>query len=103
MAIARGNNNGEAEKTTDIYNISWKGMACSFDISGDIDSISVDIRISAADSNSSLVDKMKQPDGDGHTRLLVTVDDVEGKSAYLVLISDADNKVINQKRIQIGG
>ena len=94
---------GEAEKTTDIYNISWKGMACSFDISGDIDSISVDIRISAADSNSSLVDKMKQPDGDGHTRLLVTVDDVEGKSAYLVLISDADNKVINQKRIQIGG
>ena len=46
---------------------------------------------------------MKQPDGDGHTRLLVTVDDVEGKSAYLVLISDADNKVINQKRIQIGG
>ncbi|SEM42715.1 hypothetical protein SAMN04487770_13841 [Butyrivibrio sp. ob235] len=89
-------------ETTEIKNVSWKGMACSFDVSGDVDSIIADIRVAPADSSSSLVDKKKQPDSDGHTRLIVTADDIEGKSAYIVLISNLDKKIINQKQIQIG-
>lgn len=83
-----------------ISNIKWKGMSCSFDIIGNISDITACIRTSPADKNS-LISSEKKPEEDGHTRLLVTEDDLDGKKAYIVLI-DSNENLVMQKEVIVG-
>ncbi len=93
----------ENESITQIEDITWKGMACSFDVKGDIENLIVDIRFAPSDESTSIVANAKQPDIDGHARLLVVNDDAEGKNAYVVVLSKSEKTVLYQKSIVIGG
>jgi hypothetical protein len=87
----------------EIAKVSWRGMRCQIDVVPVIPGLWVDIRTKAAAADSSMLATAK-PLIEGKVSLVVPDDDstLEG-SAAVVVILDADGKVIQKANTTIGG
>lgn len=86
----------------EIANVSWRGMRCQVEVVPSAPGLSVDIRTKAAAAASSLLATAK-PLNDGKASLVVPDDDskLEGSAAVIVIL-DANGKVIQKANTTIG-
>lgn len=84
-----------------INQITWKRMRCYVTIEGPRHELTIDIRTAPANANTSIISNLKTIGEDDILSLIVTDDEMEGKSAYVVLLSN--DKVVAQKETIIGG
>ena len=83
-----------------IINIEWKGLRCYVKVDGEFSGLILDIRTQAGNSSSSIVN----PKMFNKTIASVVVedDDMEGKSAFIVLLTE-NGELIAQESTIIGG
>ena len=85
-----------------ITYFGWKGLRCSVEVEGDVFGISVDIRTQPGNSQSTVVANTKELNKSGAASVVVENEDLEGKSAHLVLL-DNDGNLLKQVGVVIGG
>ncbi|MEB3189722.1 MAG: BREX-1 system phosphatase PglZ type B [Snowella sp.] len=90
-----------ANPSVEITDIVWKGLRCTIAVAGDIAGLSLDIRTHPGNSASSVVLSVKEFKANGTASVVVENEDLEGQSAYLILL-DANNQVIAQYPVEIG-
>ncbi|MBB3332249.1 hypothetical protein BDK63_003143 [Halomonas campaniensis] len=85
-----------------IDDLVWKGLRCTLVVEGDSDDLMLDVRRHAGDPASSLVLSPKPFKVGGKASVVVEDDDLEGESAYAVVL-DAAGQVLAQRSTTIGG
>lgn len=85
-----------------IDDLVWKGLRCTLVVEGESDSMTLDIRRHAGDSGSSLAVSPKPFKAGGKASVVVEDDDLEGETAYAVLL-DNNGQVMAQRSTTIGG
>ena len=85
-----------------IDNITWSGLRCHIQLSGDFANLRVDLRTKAGDPEASLAAAIKAPDASGHLSLLVEDDELFGQAAFVVVLA-ADGQLCAQKLTTVGG
>jgi hypothetical protein len=93
---------GSAGAGVQITYFGWKGLRCSVEADGAGSGTSVDIRTQPGNSESSVVANTKELNKSGAASVVVEDEDLEGKSAYLVLL-DKDGNLLKQAGVVIGG
>ncbi len=86
--------------TAAIESVAWVGLRCKVKVAGG-SGLRADIRTKLADSTSSVAFELKGLDSAGQATLLVS-DDHEGLAVVVVLI-DADGRVVAKSQTTIGG
>jgi hypothetical protein len=84
-----------------IQEVKWMGFRCKVKVQSAGESLTVDIRTKVNDAGSSTTTP-KTVSGDGTASLVVSDDSLEGNSAIVVLIN-ANGKIINKQTTIIGG
>jgi hypothetical protein len=84
-----------------ILDLEWAGLRLRVRAEGG-DGLTADLRLGAEGDGGSVADRPRQLDAEGRTSLLVPDDTLAGKPALLVL-ADADGKVVASRSTQIGG
>lgn len=85
-----------------VDDLVWKGLRCTIAVEGDSDGLTLDVRRHAGDPASSLVLSPKPFKAGGKASVVVEDDDLEGESAYAVVL-DAAGQVLAQRSTTIGG
>ncbi|NTV62850.1 MAG: BREX-1 system phosphatase PglZ type B, partial [Oscillochloris sp.] len=85
-----------------ISAVAWRGLRCSITIANVRDGMTVDLRIRPGDSSTSLVSAVRSSGADGIVSLLVEDDDRLSEAAIVVLL-DAERRIIAQQATIIGG
>lgn len=93
---------GSAGAGVQITYFGWKGLRCSVEVEGDVSGISVDIRTQPGNSESTVVANTKELNKSGAASVVVENEDLEGKSAHLVLL-DNEGNLLKQVGVVIGG
>jgi len=88
--------------TTRIVDVRWKRLRAGVKVEDRDPSVRTDIRLVAADANSSVVTSLKQIEPDGQVSLLVANEDLTGKTATVVLVT-ADGTIVAKADTRIGG
>jgi hypothetical protein len=86
----------------DITDIVWRGLRCTIAVDGDFGGIRVDIRTEAGNADTSAILSIKGFKKNGTASVVVEDEDLEGKSAFVVLLDDNDN-LLAQAMTVIGG
>lgn len=86
----------------EVTDIAWKGLRCTVAVDGQFGSLSLDIRTQAGDPASSVVVSMKPLKENGTASVVVENERLEGKDAYLVLLS-ATGELVAEASTKIGG
>jgi hypothetical protein len=84
-----------------ILDLEWAGLRLRIRAE-DGDGLKADLRLGVEGDGGSVADRPRALDAEGRTSLLVPDDTLVGKPALLVL-EDADGKVVTTRRTQIGG
>jgi hypothetical protein len=84
-----------------IVDLEWIGLRLRVRADGG-DGLAADLRLGAEGDGLSVADRPRELDAEGRTSLLVPDDTLAGKPALLVL-ADADGKVVASRPTQIGG
>ncbi len=92
----------QASISLDITDIVWKGLRCTVAIEGDAVAFSLDIRRDAGDASTSVVVNVKHFNDSGTASVVVKDEDIEGRSAMVVLL-DAQGSLVAQTATVIGG
>jgi hypothetical protein len=82
--------------------VVWKGLRCTIAVDGDFSGLSVDVRIHAGNSLSSVVVGVKPFKVNGTASVVVENEDMEGREATVVLI-DTNGSLVAQIGTVIGG
>ena len=90
-----------ARATPKIAKISWAGLRCRLQVEALQPGLTVQLRTQVNDPDSSL-SQVRPVDGQGAASLLVEDDELEGTSAVLVVL-DANNRVLSKQSTLIGG
>ena len=85
-----------------ILNIVWKGLRCTLAVDGDYSGASAEIRTQPGNPSSTVVASAKPLKENGTASVVVEDEDLEGTSAYLVIL-DQDGKLLSQTPVVIGG
>ncbi|MFV9506959.1 MAG: BREX-1 system phosphatase PglZ type B [Oscillochloridaceae bacterium umkhey_bin13] len=85
-----------------ISAVAWRGLRCSITLADIRDGMAVDLRIRPGDPSTSLVSAVRSPGTDGIVSLLVEDDDRLNEAAIVVLL-DAERRIIAQQATIIGG
>jgi hypothetical protein len=86
----------------EVTDIAWKGLRCTVAVDGQFGSLSLDIRTQAGDPASSVVVSMRPLKENGTASVVVEDERLEGKDAYLVLLS-ATGELVAEASTKIGG
>lgn len=94
---------GAAGKSTvDVTDIAWKGLRCTVAIDGQYGDMSVDIRTQAGDPASSVVVSVKPLKDNGTASVVVENEELQGRTAHLVLLN-ATGELVAEANTVIGG
>jgi hypothetical protein len=85
-----------------IDDLVWKGLRCTLTVEGESDTLTLDLRRHAGDSSSSLALSPKPFKAGGKASVVVEDDDLEGDTAYAVVVNDT-GQVVAQRSTTIGG
>lgn len=86
--------------STAIESVKWTGLRCRVEVRDAPEGANIDLRARAADSGTSLA--AAKPLEDGSASLFVEDDEREGESAIVVVL-DADGRVLAQRATIVGG
>jgi len=86
----------------EITDVVWKGMRCTVAADGNFTGLSLDIRIHAGDSESSVALAVKKLKTNGSASIVIEDEDLSGKGASVVLI-DRAGSLVAQLETVIGG
>lgn len=84
-----------------IDDLVWKGLRCTLVLEGESGGLSLDIRRHAGDPGSSLAVSPKPFKASGKASVVVEDDDLEGETAYTVVLNTA-GQVVSQRSTTIG-
>ena len=90
-----------AAAQTEVADVTWVGLRCRVRVDGAGRQLRVDLRQRVGDPATSVC-TLRQVDDAGAASLLVADDDLEGASAVVVVL-DADDRVIAKQSTIIGG
>jgi len=85
-----------------VTDVVWKGLRCTVAVEGNFSGLSLDIRIQAGDSHSSVVVGIKPLKDNGTASVVVENEELEGHAATLVLL-DNGGALVAQGATVIGG
>lgn len=88
--------------TVDVTDIAWKGLRCTVAIDGQYGDLSVDIRTQAGDPASSVVVSVKPLKDNGTASVVVENEELQGRTAHLVLLN-ATGELVAEANTVIGG
>lgn len=84
-----------------IGDVGWKGMRVAVSLESPANGLQADVRLRAGDSASSVVVASKAFSEHGTCSLVVEDEDLEGQSAFLVVL-DAGGALVAQRPVRIG-
>jgi hypothetical protein len=84
-----------------IVDLEWVGLRVRVRAEGG-DGLTADLRFGAEGDGASVADRARELDAEGRISLLVPDDRLAGKPGLLVL-TDADGRVVASRPTQIGG
>lgn len=91
----------QAEGTVRIKKVTWKGMRCNVKAEGVSEGYKADIRLYSAKPESSVVYSKNHFKPDHSASVVVEDDDLEGKSASVVILN-SENNIVGEKEVRIG-
>lgn len=84
----------------EITKVKWLGLICRVEVENIAPGATVDLRGEPANPASSVAEEAKDTSPGGRISLIVPDEDLEGESAYLVVVSD--DRILAQKTVTIG-
>jgi len=84
-----------------LDDVGWKGLRLSVSLETPVAEVSADVRREAGDPGSSIVVARKKFSAHGTCSLIVENEDLEGKTAWLVVL-DAEGVLLAQEQVTIG-
>jgi hypothetical protein len=85
----------------EMTDIAWKGLRCTIAVDGRYGGLSMDIRMQAGDPATSVVVSVKPLKENGTASVVVENEDLQGRDAYLVLLS-ASGELVAEVNTVIG-
>jgi hypothetical protein len=101
LMVGRGES-AQAASSVEFTDVVWKGLRCTVAVDGSFSGLSLDIRIQAGDSLSSVVLGVKPLKDNGTASVVVENEELEGHEATLVLL-DENGALVAQIATVIGG
>jgi hypothetical protein len=92
----------QADASIDITDVVWKGMRCTIAVDGHFTGLFLDIRTRAGNARSSVALSTKPLKKNGTTSVVVENEDMQGLSAFVVLV-DESGALMAQTETVIGG
>ena len=86
----------------EVTDIAWKGLRCTVGADGQYANLTLDIRMHAGDPVSSVVVVVKQLKDNGTASVVVENEDLQGRQAFIVLLS-ASGELVAEANTVIGG
>lgn len=87
----------------EVTDIKWIGMRCKMALAGEFSGFSLDIRLNAGDSASSVVMSIKDFNNTGLASVVVENEELDGKIAELVVLAKDGGMVFQQSTVIGGG
>ena len=84
-----------------IKSIKWLRMLCRIELEGVAGQVVADVRALAGDPSTSIAEATKDTLASGHLSLIVADEDLEGQSAYVVIV-DASGAILAQREVVVG-
>ena len=100
MVTRSGSASGK--QVVEVTDIAWKGLRCTVAVDGQYANLSVDIRTQAGDPASSVVVSVKSLKDNGTASVVVENEELQGRAAFLVLLS-ASGELVAEANTVIGG
>jgi len=91
-----------AKQVAEVTDIAWKGLRCTVAVDGQYANLSLDIRTQAGDPASSVVVSVKPLKDNGTASVVVENEELQGRAAFLVLLS-ATGELVAEANTVIGG
>lgn len=91
-----------ARQVAEVTDIAWKGLRCTVAVDGQYANLSLDIRTQAGDPASSVVVSVKPLKDNGTASVVVENEALQGRTAFLVLLS-ATGELVAEADTVIGG
>jgi hypothetical protein len=89
-------------QVAEVTDIAWKGLRCTVAVDGQYANLSLDIRTQAGDPASSVVVSVKPLKDNGTASVVVENEELQGRAAFLVLLS-ASGELVAEANTVIGG
>jgi len=102
LTVSVGKSGGKLQAAGEITHIAWKGLRCKAALEGEFSGLSLDIRLQAGNSSSSVVMSVKAIKDNGTASVVVEDEQFEGTKAFVVLI-DENGGLVSQTVTVIGG
>ncbi|MFC5438619.1 BREX-1 system phosphatase PglZ type B [Rhodanobacter ginsenosidimutans] len=90
------------KQLAEVTDIAWKGLRCTVGVDGQYANLSLDIRTQAGDPSSSVVVSVKPLKDNGTASVVVENEELQGRKAFLVLLS-ASGELVAEANTVIGG
>lgn len=87
----------------EVTDIAWKGLRCTVAVDGQYGSLSLDIRTQAGNPASSVVVSMKPLKDNGTASVVVENEELQGRAAFIVLLSETGELVAETNTVIGGG
>ena len=102
LTVSAGKSGGKLQATGEITDIAWKGLRCKVAVEGEFSGLSLDVRLLAGNSSSSVVMSVKPIKDNGTGSVVVEDEKLDGTRAVIVLL-DEDGELVFQTATVIGG
>ncbi|HEC60913.1 MAG TPA: BREX-1 system phosphatase PglZ type B [bacterium] len=102
LSVSAGKGGGELQAAVDITEITWKGLRCQVTVEGKLSGLSLDIRLLAGNSSSSVAENINPMKDNGTASVVVEDEKLEGTRAVIVLLDENDG-LVSQTVTVIGG
>ena len=90
-----------SKPVAEVTDIAWKGLRCMVAVDGQYGNLSLDIRTQAGDPTSSVVVSVKPLKDNGTASVVVENEELQGRDAFLVLLS-ASGELVAEANTVIG-
>lgn len=101
LVVTRGGS-APGKQIVDVTDVAWQGLRCTVGADGQYANLSLDLRMHAGDPTSSVVVSMKPLKENGTASVVVENEDLQGRAAFLVLLS-ASGELVAEANTVIGG
>lgn len=91
------------KQVAEVTDIAWKGLRCTVGVDGQYPNLSLDIRTQAGDPASSVVVSVKPLKDNGTASAVVENEELQGRAAFLVLLSTSGELVAEVGTVIGGG
>ena len=91
------------KQIAEVTDIAWKGLRCTVGVEGQYANLLLDIRTQAGDPASSVVVSVKPLKDNGTASVVVENEELQGRTACLVLLSPSGEMVAEANTVIGGG